>query len=266
MPSRPTREDEEPAATIPFSSRASDSSDMAAMQEFIDEGAITEVLGVVKSGKEATVYRCLADNGSGERLLAAKVYHDSGHRSFKRATEYQDGRVIGSRTVRAAIAAKKDLGRQFEAALWVEHEFEVLSALEYAGADVPAVYAATEKAILMEYLGTDDGAAAPYLQHARMPRDEAARLFDRLLWNIELWLRENVVHGDLSPFNILYHDGRAVVIDFPQAVDPRVAPAARKLLQRDVRNVTQYFTRYGLEADGERIADDLWERFAYGWA
>jgi RIO kinase 1 len=82
--------------------------------------------------------------------------------------------------------------------------------------------------------------------------------------NIAVWLAHDRVHGDLSPFNILYTEGRLVVIDFPQAVDPRMAPAARRLLERDVANVCKYFTRHGIEADAAGIARDLWERFTYG--
>jgi RIO kinase 1 len=261
MSSTSTRR-EEPADTR-FSSRASDASDMAAMQEFIDEGAIRAVLGVVKSGKEATVYRCRAGREFRQRYLAAKVYHDASHRTFQHAKEYTEGRVILNGQVRRAVEKRTDAGREFAASMWVNSEFETLSALGYAGADVPEVFASTDKAILMEYLGDETG-AAPYLQHAKFDREEAETLFERLLWNIELWLGENVVHGDLSPFNILYTEGRLVVIDFPQAVDPRMAPAARRLLERDVANVCKYFTRHGIEADAAGIARDLWERFTYG--
>lgn len=261
MSNSPSRE--EPAA---FRSRNSDASDMAAMQEFIDDAAITAVLGVVKSGKEATVYRCRAPRGGKARYLAVKVYHDHMHRSFQRAHEYMEGRVIlDSGQVKRAVEGRTEFGRSAEAAMWVNAEFDVLSALGYAGADVPEVFACTDRAILMEYVGEGE-VAAPHLQHAKIPRDRARDTFDRLLWNIEVCLRENFVHGDLSPFNILYSQGRAVIIDFPQAVDPRTAPAAKKLLDRDVRNVTQYFARYGIEADPRAISDDLWERFSYDWS
>jgi RIO kinase 1 len=261
MPTDPSRDD--PAA---FSSRAADASDIAAMQEFIDDASITAILGVVKSGKEATVYRCRAHKSAGVRYLAVKVYHDHMHRGFQRAREYMEGRMIlDSGQVQRAVDNRSEFGRAAEAAMWVNAEFDVLSALGYAGADVPEVFACTDRAILMEYLG-DGEVAAPHLQHADIPRDRAPEAFQRLLWNIELCLRQNIVHGDLSPFNILYCRGRAVIIDFPQAVDPRMAPAAKKLLDRDVRNVARYFARYGLESDPQRFADDLWERFSYDWA
>ena len=261
MSSSPSRE--EPAA---FVSRASDVSDMAAMQEFIDDAAITQVLGVVKSGKEATVYRCRAHKSYGVPYLAVKVYHDHMHRGFQRAREYMEGRVIlAPGQVQRAVEGRTEFGRAAEASMWVNAEFDVLSALGYAGADVPEVYACTDRAILMEYVG-DGEVAAPHLQHADIPREEAEGVRDRILWNVELWLRENIVHGDLSAFNILYSGGRAVVIDFPQAVDPRVVPAARRLLERDIANVSKYFARYGVETDAGRVAEELWEAFQHGWA
>ena len=250
-------------ATTAFTSRASDVADIAAIQEFIDEGMVASILGVVKSGKEATVYRCQGTRAVGG-LVAAKVYHESAHRGFNRAGDYEQGRWVGSRTMRAAIAAKKDLGRQFQLGLWVEHEFETLSNLGYAGADVPEVFACTERAILMEFIGDDQG-AAPLLQHAPIRADEAGGLFGRLLWNIELWLRNDVVHGDLSPFNILYRRGRLVVIDFPQAVDPRSNPSARRLLDRDVHNVAAFFARHGVNSDARTITHRLWESYRRGW-
>jgi RIO kinase 1 len=89
-------------------------------------------------------------------------------------------------------------------------------------------------------------------------------MFRRLLWNVELWLHHGRVHGDLSAFNVLYWEGRAVVIDFPQAVDPDVNPNAYQLLARDLTNLCSYFRRYGVRADGNRLADDMWMRWKFG--
>ncbi len=66
---------------------------MAAIQEFLDAALITEVLNVVKSGKEATVYRCRAHKSLGVRYAIAKVYHSHAHRGFQRGVMYEEGRA-----------------------------------------------------------------------------------------------------------------------------------------------------------------------------
>jgi len=115
---------------------------------------------------------------------------------------------------------------------------------------------------IMEWIGDDD-CAAVQLRHAKPSRDEAHELHRTLLSNIELMLRHNLIHGDLSPFNVLYHAGRPVVIDFPQAVDPRVNGNAFTLLHRDVENLTRHFARFGIEHDAFALAERYyadWER------
>jgi len=248
-----------------FASREADASDLRAIQEFLDEALITEVLNVVKSGKEATVYRCRAHASLGVEYAAAKVYHSSSHRSFQRSAVYEEGRQFGPGQVRRAIANHSEFGREAQLAFWVDHEFEMLSNLNYAGADVPAPFACTEKAILMEFLGDENG-DSPQLQHAVLEPAEAEDLFERALWNIELFIRENVVHGDLSAFNILYHEGQLKIIDFPQAVDPRKNSSAKDLLERDISNVLAYFARHrvGLDEDAARMARNLWNLWKYG--
>jgi RIO kinase 1 len=72
----------------------------------------------------------------------------------------------------------------------------------------------------------------------------------------------HIVHGDLSPYNILLHDNRLVIIDFPQAVDPRKNGQAEMLLVRDVTNVCAYFKRQGLKVDGAEVGADLWQRYS----
>lgn len=236
---------------------------LSALSEFLDEGLVTAVLHVIKSGKEAAAYLCEGGGELAGRLAVAKVYHAREHRDFANDTAYQEGRLVLDARIARGLQAKSAAGRAAGAALWVDHEFETLSALHYAGADVPEVFAASEGAILMEYVGGEDG-PAPQLQHATLARDEAEDALDRLLWNVECWLAHHVVHGDLSAFNILWDGHRPVAIDFPQAVDPRFAPAARRLLGRDLRNVAAHFRRYGLEFDPERHAEDLWRRFELG--
>ena len=81
---------------------------------------------------------------------------------------------------------------------------------------------------------------------------------------MELFLACNRLHGDLSAFNILYWQGRATIIDFAQAVDPRHNPEIYPVLERDVERVYRYFARYGVVADPGAIAAGLWADYMGG--
>ena len=232
----------------------------AALDSFFTQGLITEILYTVKSGKEATVYCCQAHPSTGAKLLAAKVYRSRNNRGFKNDAIYQEGRVILDRHVRRAVQNKSSFGRDAQFAMWVNYEFEALKALYKAGADIPRPLARTESAILMEYLG-DHRQAAPALQYVELSRDEVRPVFEQLMGNIELWLAHNYVHADLSAYNVLYWQRQVRIIDFPQVVDPRFNPNAFALLTRDIENICNYTARYGLERNGQRIAEWLWRKF-----
>jgi RIO kinase 1 len=231
-----------------------------ALDYFLAEGMITEILYPVKRGKEATVYCCQAHASTGMELLAAKIYRPRNHRGFKNDAIYQEGRVITNGQVRRAVQKKSRFGRQMQFGMWVNYEFDVLMALHHAGADVPQPIARTQSAILMEYFG-DHEQAAPSLGGSELSREQARAAFDSLLSNIELWLAHNYVHGDLSAYNVLYWQGQAKIIDFPQAVDPRFNSNAFFLLTRDIENICHHLSRYDLVYDGTRIAERLWQKF-----
>jgi RIO kinase 1 len=83
------------------------------------------------------------------------------------------------------------------------------------------------------------------------------------MWNVEMALRRNLIHADLSPFNVLWWEGRATIIDLPQAVDPRSNPNASQLLARDLSNICRHFHRYGVRADPDEITRGLWMGFLF---
>lgn len=232
------------------------------LSDLQDAGLIGEVLYEVKSGKEATVFCCASADGS---LLAAKVYRDLATRGFRNSAVYQAGRVHLAREGRAKRAAenRSAFGQEMEQALWIDHEWSMLQRLSHARLDVPRPTARGERAILMPFLGDLDG-PAPMLNAAEVGRDAASEVADRLLWSIAAMLDLHVVHGDLSPFNVLWHEQRAIIIDLPQSVDPRLNPAAQSLLARDIGNICEWAARFGVRRDASSITADLWTRFCLG--
>ncbi len=222
---------------------------------------ITEILFEVRSGKEATVYCCRGDASLGNSLVAAKLYRPLERRSFRNDAGYQSGRDAPmSRRDKLALAKKSHHGRDLQFGTWIDSEFQTIQMLHGAGADVPAAFARSGSVMLMEYFG-DERAAAPMLFRVRLEPAQAALYLRQIIDNVALWLKHHRVHGDLSPYNILYWDNRIVVIDFPQAVDPRFNPNAKSLLLRDLENVCGYFERYGMHADANRIGNELWRRY-----
>ncbi|MFZ0248038.1 RIO1 family regulatory kinase/ATPase [Candidatus Binatus sp.] len=235
-----------------------------ALDAFLGDGSITEVLYLVRSGKEATVYCCRGAETAGPALVAAKVYRSLERRAFRDDSMYHVGRgaALDSRS-RRAFTNKSQFGRGVQYATWIGAEYETLALLKRAGADVPEPIARREHALLMEYFGDESG-AAPMLIRADLTEETATACLRTILSNVGLWLRHDRVHADLSPYNLLYWEGRVVAIDFPQAVDARLNPNARELLFRDVEKICGHFEKYGIPANGNRIAGEMWRRYRVG--
>jgi RIO kinase 1 len=234
------------------------------IQHFLDEGLIEAVLRPLKHGKEASVHLCRANpRTTGHHLAALKVYHPLNRRDFRDETLYRDGEFIKERRIRAALEKKTRFGREVQGGLWVSREWETLRALDGTPVPAPRPIEATGDAILMTYVG-DERVAAPRLhEHTSAGREELEDLWDQLRRAVEHMLLRDVVHGDLSAYNVLVWDGEAIVIDFPQAVDPKKNRHAEEFLLRDVVRLGQWFERHGVRRPWERIARDLWTGWLY---
>jgi RIO kinase 1 len=236
-----------------------------ALGPLLEERWIVDVLYKVRVGKEATCYCCRAHPDTGFDLVAAKVYRPRQFRAMRNDWYYRIGREMatpdGSAAYKGRVlrALKKHtaFGKRVEMLSWCRHEFDLLRQLHDAGVDVPKPLAHAESAILMEFFG-DSVRGAPTLHMVALEPELAKELFDRTIANIEAMVRLYLVHGDLSAHNLLFWDGRAIVIDLPQAVSADGHPGAFDLLRRDVERVCQYFAKQGVQSDPLAIAMDLW--------
>jgi len=234
------------------------------LQFFLDEGLITQIIRPIKSGKEAEVYLCrgVPHLTGGDELVVAKIHRDRKHRGFANDARYLEGRYRKETSEVRAMERKSRVGRTFSHAAWAWHEWETMKTLRASGVDVPRPIAVAEGGLLMSYIG-DEEDAAPRLRDVRLSTLEATHAFDRLMHNVQLMLLANVVHADLSPFNVLWWDDEPMIIDLPQAVDARFNNNAPDLLRRDVCNLTTYFNRFGLTLEGEQIAADMWTAWEF---
>lgn len=218
--------------------------------------AVDTPLGTLKSGKEADVG--LLDRsvpGGPGCLLAVKTYRDGNHRMFHRDSGYQEGRRVRRSRESRAMAARTSFGRDLLSAKWAGAEFAVLAALWKAGAAVPYPVQLLGTELMMQFIGTPDGVAAQRLSSYDGDSREFTALWHDLVGTLELLALQGLTHGDLSPYNVLVHEGSCVVIDLPQAVDVVANPQGNAFLARDCGVIADFFARHGvLAADGELLA------------
>ncbi|MEU4803398.1 RIO1 family regulatory kinase/ATPase [Actinosynnema sp. NPDC023587] len=212
-----------------------------------DLSAVDRELGVVKTGKEADVFLLERALPGGERscLLAAKRYRGNDHRMFHRDAGYLEGRRMRRSREQRAVENRTSFGRNLIAEQWAVAEFAALSTLWRLGAPVPYPVQRAGTELLLEFVGAD-GAAAPRLAQLRPEPDELLDLWRQLVDALSLLASAGLAHGDLSAFNLMVHDGRLVVIDLPQVVDLAANPRGPEFLERDVRNISGWFTARGL--------------------
>ncbi len=245
---------------------------LQSLTDFYRQEYITDVLAMVRGGKEASVYRCAARPGHGVDLLAAKVYRPRQFRQLRNDKMYREGRAILREDGKAAketdhrlmraIGKKSDFGVQVEHTSWLMYEFNTLRTLYAAGAAVPKPYAVAENAILMGYVGNDE-MAAPTLNTVELERNEARELFTETMRNVELMLANGMIHGDLSAYNLLYWEGKITLIDFPQVSDSHGNSQSHFILKRDIERVCAYFAAQGVKAaqNPDDIMRRLWKRY-----
>ena len=231
-----------------------------------EAAAIDTELGILKTGKEADCFlleRAVPSDPSDpaspptrSTLLVAKRYRDLDHRTFRRADSYTEGRTVRrSRDVRA-LNRKSHYGRQVQQGQWAIAEWAALTQLWSLGAPVPYPIQIDGTEICMEYL-TDGDQTAPRLAGLRPTPDELATLYDQLVTALELITEVGLVHGDLSPYNVLVSNGRLMIIDLPQMIDLRANPNGTDFLHRDCVNMCTWFARRGLDVDPDELTARL---------
>ena len=149
-----------------------------------------------------------------------------------------------------------DHGKKLLGDRWIGHELDIMRTLWEAGADVPYPVELAGDGILMELIG-DETEAAPRLVSARLPASDLSAAFTQLVENLHILARASIVHADLSPFNVLWWEGRICLIDFPQATDLLLNPQGFDLLHRDVVRICEWFRRKGLECEPDEIFAEL---------
>jgi RIO kinase 1 len=192
---------------------------------------IDELHGVLSAGKEARVY--LGKNKEGKEL-AVKIYLTSSAEFRKGMFKYIEGdyRFKGVKhDTRSLIFT------------WAQKEFRNLEQAFRAKVRVPKPIVVKNNVLVMEFIG-ENGVSAPSIKEQSPGSPEKA--YELLLTYLErLYRKAELVHGDLSEYNIMVWKGKPVIFDMSQSV-PISHPLAEFLLRRDLTNLNKFFSRLGV--------------------
>jgi RIO kinase 1 len=208
-----------------------------ALEVLLADGVIDEVVARLKSGKEADVY--IVTHGG--QYVAAKIYKERTQRNFKNNAGYKEGRLVRNSRTRRAMEKGSRFGQEASEDAWKAAESEALSKLYTSGVAVPAPVMFYEGVLLMELVVDMEGQPAPRLIEATLTPEEAGALYTDLRQQVVKMLCCDIIHGDLSAYNILLGSKGATIIDFPQIVNAAANSRAEFFFKRDLDNLRLFF-------------------------
>lgn len=204
------------------------------------DGIIDEVISRLKSGKEADVW-LVAHEGA---VVAAKVYKDRSTRSFKNNAGYTEGRKVRNSRTQRAIDKGSRFGQAQAEEAWKSAEADTLYRLHAAEVRVPTPVMFYEGVLLMELVLGADGQPAPRLIEMAFTPEEAEACYLDLRAQMIKILCCDLIHGDLSPYNVLLGAAGPTIIDFPQTVAAAANSQAASFFKRDFENIRGFFAGF----------------------
>jgi RIO kinase 1 len=212
---------------------------LRAILKLIKRGTIQEIHGVVNAGKEGRIYWGLDSEGV---ELAIKIYYTKTGEFRRGMIKYIEGDPRFERFRRS------NRGIIYT---WAQKEFKNLQLVEKAGVSSPRPMDVYRNVLVMTFIGSD-GVPAPLLKE--LPPSDPVEFYDKILKEVHLMYNgANLIHGDLSEYNIMNWEEAPILFDLSQAV-LRSHPLADELLQRDLKNLNRYFRRRGVETlEEERL-------------
>uniref|UniRef100_A0A8B9GZP9 Serine/threonine-protein kinase RIO3 n=1 Tax=Astyanax mexicanus TaxID=7994 RepID=A0A8B9GZP9_ASTMX len=217
-----------------------DSKTRLLMFKMVNAGILENINGCISTGKESVVFH--ADGGSFEEMIVPeecvlKVFKTTLN-EFKNRDKYiKDDYRFKDRF--SKLNPRKIIR------LWAEKEMHNLARMKKAGIPCPDVVILKKHILVMSFIGQNQ-VPAPKLKEANLSKEDLTKAYYQVVQTMQQLYKEcNLVHADLSEYNMLWHDGQVWLIDVSQSVEP-THPHGLEFLFRDCRNVATFFQKSGV--------------------
>lgn len=208
------------------------------LYKMINKQLLERVNGIISIGKEAVILHAETDplypEGSLPKECVIKIFKTT-LAEFKQREKYirDDHRFkdkIGKQRIRRTIH------------IWAEKEMHNLMRVKKAGIPCPEVIASKRHVLVMSFIG-ENNCPAPKLKDALLDSADYIVAYDQVVDGMKvLYTQANLIHADLSEYNILWHNDQCYFIDVSQSTEPTHNDAFH-FLMRDCENVTNFFSR-----------------------
>jgi len=220
------RKREKDSATRKTYDEVFDHAALLTIASLITDGVISTLDYPVSTGKEANVFHATTPEGHARAL---KIYRVA-TATFRNIAVYIEG---DPRFKKIRKATRPTIFA------WAQKEYKNLVRMGDAGVRVPQPERVLNNILVMEYVG-DESRPAPALREVVL--DDPAAVYEDVVSNLRAVRKSELVHADMSEYNLLWWDGRVVVIDVGQAVTLD-HPRADEWFRRDVGNIARFFKR-----------------------
>jgi len=218
-----------------------DKSTLICLGKLISDKVIEYIDFPISTGKEAVVFRGVAPE---KKFVAIKIYRTS-NITFKKIAKY----IEGDPRFRCTNKNRREIIYE-----WAIKEFKNLERLKESKIRAPIPIKRIKNIVIMEYIGNSKK-SAPLLIDVSLKNPK--KIFDELIKFISsMYLKAKLVHADLSAYNILLHKNKPYIIDIGQGVLLE-HPSSLEFLKRDIHNIVQYFSKFGIREDEEKILNNI---------
>jgi RIO kinase 1 len=205
-----------------------DRSTLMILYDIMNAGVFNHLRGVVASGKESRVYWGV---NSKNRSVAVKIYLVASA-EFKHRMQY----IAGDPRFGSVRKGMRNIVN-----VWARKEFKNLKTAYDAKVPVPKPIYVKGNVLVMEFVG-ENGVPAPTLNTCQVTRKH----YLEVLKAVAKLYKAELVHADLSEYNVFLYKNKLMLFDFGSAVNI-AHPNAEQFLVRDISNINRFFSKKGID-------------------